>query len=281
MVLSSVQVAKRLAEAVNLLKRGEFAPQREHIKQESSDNYRYCQDTRDGCSLLHAGIPVCFFSRLLCVGWWLSIPVVLVVCAAHIKRFEGEVERPFAVRESELAGLTGMKTFSEFDEGFDALAAARKLRKHASSKKDKRRAEKRSLSRAGKDGEKRRGRDKDGRREKKHKSSSANGAGASAHGGADPSALIKRYVHKLVVATCGEGADPQLHKAVRRKAAGKVIEDWASKPRGDLPMHAWLNDKRKAQIQQLVHKYFVMSDTHTQSMRTRSGTVPMQICLCT
>jgi hypothetical protein len=59
----------------------------------------------------------------------------------------------------------------------------------------------------------------------------------------------------------GGEMDPRVQKAVRRKTAGKVIEDWVSKPRGDLPMHAWLNEKRKAKIQELVNKYFVMSVT--------------------
>jgi hypothetical protein len=124
------------------------------------------------------------------------------LCSAHIKRFEGEVERPFAAQELDHQGLTGMKSFNEFDlSGFTAggTDVARKSRsgKH-SRKKEKRRGDKRSHSRTDRERQRHRtSRDEDGRRAKKHKSTkSASASTNAANGGNDPQALIKRYVNK-------------------------------------------------------------------------------------
>lgn len=184
----------------------------------------------------------------------------LCVSPAHIKRFEGEIESPFAAHQPDTQGLTGLVSFSEFDmsalggASAGAAAAAHKSRRH-SHKKD-RKGDKRARDHGA--GQKQRGsRGDDSRRSsKKHKGSSG-----SASAPADAQVLIGRYVGKVVQA-CKAGvsasalaANPKLLKAAHRKGAAKVFDDWSSKPRGDLPMHEWLNDKRKAKIRELVDRY--------------------------
>lgn len=176
---------------------------------------------------------------------------------AHIKRFEGEIESPFAAQQLDTQGLTGLVSFSEFDMsalggGSAGAAAAHKSRRH-SHKKD-RKGDKRAREH-GKKHRSSRG-DDSHRSSKKHKGSSG---AASARDEAQT--LIGRYVGKVVhsckdsVSASALSANPKLLKAVHRKGAAKVFEDWSSKPRGDLPMHEWLNDKRKAKIKELVNRY--------------------------
>jgi len=219
-------IAKKLEAAAQLLKRGMFAPPRENVKQEThTDDYRY----------------------------------------SHIKRFEGEIERPFAAKEQDNQGLTGFVSFNDFDlsgytgpAGGDAAAAHRSSRRDRHSrKKDKHRGDKRALSKSSSRGDKHR---EERHAKKKHRGEK--GASASSSGSSSkhtPEGRIYRYVSKVVDASRGQagGADAssRLLKAVRRKTAAKVVEDWASKPRGDLSVQTWLNDKRKAKIQELVNRY--------------------------
>jgi hypothetical protein len=71
----------------------------------------------------------------------------------------------------------------------------------------------------------------------------------------------KERLHK--VASCVRGlvkeASPRLDKdsfkLIARKTVEKVMEDWGSKPRGNLEVTAWLSGKRLASIKSLVYKY--------------------------
>ena len=103
------------------------------------------------------------------------------------------------------------------------------------------------------------------RSSKKHKSSSGSASSSSS----SAESLIYRYITKVVdslrstlpasvSSSSSSSTAPALLKSVTKKAASKVIEDWSSKPRGDLPMHQWLNDKRKSKIKELVQKYMNM-----------------------
>ena len=200
----------------------------------------------------------------------------LCVPPAHIKRFEGEIESPFAAQQHDTQGLTGLVSFSEFDMsalgGASAgTAAAHKSRRH-SHKKD-RKGDKRVRDH-GKKHRRSRG-DDSHRSSKKHKGSSG-----SASAPADAQVLIGRYVGKVVqsckasVSASALAANPKLLKAAHRKGAAKVFEDWSSKPRGDLPMHEWLNDKRKAKIRELVDRYLQLSENSAPTLSTaRSSAV--------
>ena len=207
-------MAARLEAAAQMLKRGMSVPQHESVKHEGvGPENRY----------------------------------------AHIKRFEGELENPFAAYKHDTQGLQGFVSFSEFDMstlGGVAAAAAAKSRKHSHkhAKKEKR-------------GEKR-----EHGSSKKHKQREDSRSAKKKHKGADGAAstaesLIQRYVSKVVesckssVPASAIDSNPKLLKGVMRTAAAKVFEDWASKPRGDLAMSQWLNDKRKAEIKGLVQKY--------------------------
>lgn len=68
----------------------------------------------------------------------------------------------------------------------------------------------------------------------------------------------------------GAKENRKLLKQVHRKAAGKVVDDWNSKPRGALQVAEWINEKRKQKIEQLVNKYFDMSDSNIHT-RTRKA----------
>lgn len=210
-------MAARLEAAAQMLKRGQSVPQHESVKHAPAPENRY----------------------------------------SHIKRFEGELENPFAAYQHDTQGLQGFVSFNEFDMSTlgGVAAAAAKSRKHSHKhvKKEKR-GEKREHG-----GSKKHKRDDSRSAKKKHKG--ADGAASTAE------SLIQRYVGKVVesckssVPASALDADPKLLKGVMRKAAAKVFEDWASKPRGDLAMSQWLNDKRKAQIKGLVQKYL---QKHTQ-----------------
>jgi hypothetical protein len=200
---------------------------------------------------------------------------------AHIKRFDGEIERPFAAKAIDHQGLTGFVSFNEFDlssYGGGATnnaedAARRARRERHARKKEKRRGDKRALSKSSRSGDKHRD-----ERHAKKKHRGDKGVASSSSSSSTPEALIYRYVSKVVESSRGQivagsssshGGDvSRLLKAVRRKAASKVVEDWASKPRGDLPMHAWLNDKRKAKIQELVTRYLQL---YSQQQQQQTG----------
>lgn len=227
-------IARKLAQAADLLKRGMFAPPRENVKKEAPvlDNSSYAY--------------------------------------AWIKQHEGELERPFDAQQQDNQGLPGVMSFQEFDLTVAAPATAASSsssshhhrshhsRSHKSHKRDKykRRAE--------------HGRHGADRAHKKRKGE--NGASRT------PESHIKRYIAKVV-----EAARPQLPasfssssssrpskllKKVYRKSVDKVVADWNSKPRGDLPVATWLNDKRKASIQTLVNKYIEAYVAHTEGKKS-------------
>lgn len=214
-------MAARLEAAAQLLKRGVFNVPRESVKSEPENRY------------------------------------------AHIKRFEGELENPFAARVHDLQGLGGFVSFAEFAattlglQPSRSVHKSRKSGKHSKShKKDKHRGDKRDRASAAAGGSSSSSRKKEDRQKKKARSSSGASTDASS-----PEALIKRYVSK-VVDGCRSSLSasvlqrhPKLLSHVHHRAVAKVLQDWQSKPRGDLAMHLWLNEKRKAAIKELVERY--------------------------